>query len=167
LGPAVGVVASDAPVGFVSMVISAAVGVTPATPDAVVAPRFFVKYQIAAPTIARRINIHNQLTPPLSVAGGGVIGAGVTVVWAEATEETNRKAKAETRFIGLSSGSATRANPPSSKKVPSSWSLRHSRRAGEKTAPGIARNVPLWNGLGAAAGLIPLVDGYALLSADG
>jgi hypothetical protein len=87
-----------------------------------------VKYQIAAPTIARRINIHNQLTPPVSVAGGGVVGAGVTVVWAEATEETNRKARAETRFMRLSSGSATQANTPSSKKVPSSWRLLNSLR---------------------------------------
>jgi hypothetical protein len=61
----------------------AVVRFTPVTLDAVVAPRlFFVKYQIAAATIARTIKIHNQFIPPLSVAGGGVVGAGVPVVWA-------------------------------------------------------------------------------------
>jgi hypothetical protein len=123
LGPAGGVVLSVGPVVVGPAVVPVAVRFTPAALEAVVAPRFFVMYQIAAATMARRINIHNQLTPPLSVAGGGVVGAGVTVVWPEATEEINRKARAETRFIGHSSGSATQANTPSSKKVPSSWRL--------------------------------------------
>jgi hypothetical protein len=117
LGPAGGVVLSVGPV-VGPAVVPVAVRFTPAVLEAVVAPRFFVKYQIAAATIARRIKIHNQLTPPLSVAGGGVVGAGVTVVWAEATEEINRKARAETRFIGLSSGAVTQANTPSSKRFP-------------------------------------------------
>ncbi len=123
MGPAGGAVEPVVPVVVGPAVVPVAVRVTPATPEAVVAPRFFVKYQIAAATMASRIKIHNQLTPPLSVAGGGVVGAGVTVVWAEATEETNRKASAVTRFIGLSSRSETQANTPWSKKVPSSWRL--------------------------------------------
>jgi hypothetical protein len=115
LGPAGGVVAPVVPVVVVPVVVR----FTPATPEAVVAPlRFFVKYQIAAATIARVIKIPNQLTPPL--AGGGVVGAGVPVVWAYATEDTNRKARARTRFIEISSRSTSEANTQSSAKVPSS-----------------------------------------------
>ena len=117
MGPAGGVVV---PVVLV-VVVPVVVRVTPATPEAVVAPRFFMKYQTATATIARRTKIHSQLKLlPLSVAGGGVVGAGVPVVWAWATEDTNRKAKAEMRFMRLSSGSETEANPQLGTKVPSS-----------------------------------------------
>jgi hypothetical protein len=103
------------------VVVPVVVRFTPVTVEAVVAPRrFFVKYQIAAATIARTIKIHNQFTPPLSVAEGGVVGAGVPVVWAYAAEDTNRKARAGTRFMGCSSGSAPEANTQPSAKVPSS-----------------------------------------------
>jgi hypothetical protein len=103
------------------VVVPVVVRFTPDTPAAVVAPRrFFVKYQIAAATIARMIKIHNQFTPLLSAARGGVVGAGVPVVWAYAAEDTNRKANAGTRFMRCSSRSDARANTQPSAKVPSS-----------------------------------------------
>ena len=78
MGPAGGVFAPVVPVVVVPVVVPAAVRFTPATPEAVVAPRFFMKYQTAAAIIARRTKIHSQLKLlPLSVAGGGVVGAGV------------------------------------------------------------------------------------------
>jgi hypothetical protein len=46
--------------------------------EAVVVLRFLLKYQMAAPTIASGIKIHNQLNPPLSEVG--TPGAGVAVV---------------------------------------------------------------------------------------
>ena len=66
------------------VVVPAAVRFTPATPEAVVVPRFFfMKYQTAAPMIANRTRSHSQPgPPPSSVAGGGVVGAGVPVVCA-------------------------------------------------------------------------------------
>ncbi len=80
LGPAGGVVGPVVPV----VVVPAAVRSTPATPEVdVVSLLLFMKYQIAAPTIASSTRIQSQLSPPpASVAGGGVVGAGVTVVWA-------------------------------------------------------------------------------------
>ncbi len=81
MGPAGGVVVPVVPVVVVQVAVPVVVSNTPATPDAVVALRFFVKYQIAAPTIASSTIIQSQLSPPpVSVAGGGAVGAGV--VWA-------------------------------------------------------------------------------------
>jgi hypothetical protein len=51
----------------------------PVVPAVVALERPFVKYQMAAATMARRMMIHNQLTPPLSVvagAAGDVVVAG-------------------------------------------------------------------------------------------
>ena len=70
------------PVVVVVVVVPAAVRFTPATPEAVVVSvvslLFFIKYHTAAATIASSTRIQSQLSPPLvSVAGGGVVGAGV------------------------------------------------------------------------------------------
>ena len=83
MGPAGGVVVLVVPVVVVPVVVPVAVRFTPATPEAVVVFRFFMKYHTAAATIASRTKSQSQLSPPpVSVAGGGVVGAGVTVVWA-------------------------------------------------------------------------------------
>ena len=81
MGPAGGAVEPVVVVG--PAVVPAAVRFTPAAPEAVVAPRFFMKYQTAAAIIAKMTKIHSQFNPlPLSAAGGGVVDAGVPVVWA-------------------------------------------------------------------------------------
>ena len=77
MGPAGGVVVPVVPVVVVPVVVL----FTPVAPEAVVAPRFFMKYQTAAATRATRTKIHSQFNPrPLSAAGAA--GAGVPVFWA-------------------------------------------------------------------------------------
>jgi hypothetical protein len=72
LGPAGGFDGLAVPVVVGPAAVPAAVRFTPATPEAVVAPRFFfMKYQIAAPTIASRTRSHSQPCPPPSSAAGG------------------------------------------------------------------------------------------------
>ena len=80
MGPAGGVVEPVVPVVVVP--VPAAVRSTPATPEVVVVPLlFFIKYHMAAPAIASSTRIQSQLSPPpVSVAGGGVVGAGAVVV---------------------------------------------------------------------------------------
>ena len=81
MGPAGGAVEPVVPVVVGPAIVPAAVRFTPAAPEAVVAPRFFMKYQTAAAIIARMTKIHSQFNPlPLSAAG--VVGAGVPVVCA-------------------------------------------------------------------------------------
>ena len=64
--------------GVVPGVVVPAVWLTLTALEAVVVLRFLLKYQMAAPTIASGIKIHNQLNPPLSEVG--TPGAGVAVV---------------------------------------------------------------------------------------
>ncbi len=82
MGPAGGFVGPVVPVVVVP--VPAAVRSTPATPEVVVVSLlFFMKYHAAAATIASSTRIQSQLRPlPVSVAGGGVVGAGFVVVWA-------------------------------------------------------------------------------------
>ncbi len=84
MGPAGGFDGPFDPVVVGPVVVPAAVRFTPATPEAVVVSLlFFMKYQMAAPTIASRTRSQSQFSPPpVSVAGGGAVGAGVVVVWA-------------------------------------------------------------------------------------